>query len=357
MNSDTPLVFVHIGEDSPAYIPYSLRLAQIHNRLPVFCVSNESNRKQLSVEGVAFVPLEEFYDPRGFQAAKNGIAFNHSFRSGFWLRSFERLFVMHQFLMSYRYQSVLHAELDQLLFGVDELARALNRIPQRGVFFPFHSPEKAVASILYVNHLQAIASLIEMAQDGQVRNNEMELLRDWAKANPEQAWALPTLGNRTSPNMVPAPEGVATLESVVIQGIVDAAELGLWVGGRDPRNLQLDQTPANHFMYPAEKRWIQPEELRGLQFSYDEATKRLIVTDRPSNFSQRIYNLHLHSKIHKWIWQKDRSFELLFQFANSNTDHRFPFTRLRQVSAFVTERAAPRALRVLGGLGVLNRSS
>lgn len=332
-----PLVFIFLGTELPPYVVASLSLARQHNRVPILFLADSSHQGAICVPDVKFVPLEDFYDPTVFEKMRSRIVFDHNFRGGFWLKTFERLFVLQQFMRTQEFRAVLHAELDQLLFGVEDLIDSLERLPMRGTFFPFHKPDKAVASVLYSNDEGSLEALLD-GSGTNIYNNEMELLRAWAIQSPSSFSALPTLANDLLGREATLPPQVDIIEYETLGGYVDAAELGLWVGGRDPRNLPILTKPTNHFVYSEKKRAMDTGQLERLFFSYSTSSRSLSVMEGEQGFSRRLYNLHLHSKIHRWLWRNDPTLQGLLTVANAGFSSSFPGTRRHQIYSFMGER-------------------
>lgn len=320
------ITFVFLGSSLPRYVLDSMSLASRHNRLEVELVGNESARKSTETRGIQFTDVNNFYDNRVFETAKSKVSFDHSFRDGFWLRTLERIFVLEQFMAFKSRESIFHAEADQLLFGTEMLVNKLEESGLKGVFFPFHNPFKAVASVLYCNDHNSMIDLVQEAISGPPINNEMELLVRWSGKSSARFWALPTLGDRMLEPKVPR----RILPESSIGGIVDAAELGLWLGGRDPRNLNWRVIPSTHYSYPATKARLNLNTLRGLRFEFNQESSELRVTT-PGGEATRLYNLHLHSKTHSWVAKKGQNLQKLFNVSNDGRTFKIPGTSATQL--------------------------
>lgn len=338
------LVFVYLGSKLPPYGPAALRLAARHSGLNVTIIGERRLARTVPGGPVSFVELEGFYDPSAFHAARENIALDKDFRQGFWVHTLERFFVLEQFAQSQKLSAVFHAELDQLLFGVNELAGRLARHSARGVFFPFHNPKKAVASLFFFNDRSAMRSLLDSASTGLPFANEMELLVRWSKEFPHHVMRLPTFGDLFS---LSPDENLPTLLALEgCGGIVDAAELGLWVGGRDPRNLDLTERPRNHFTYPPGKSVLPSDWLRNLRFDIESSPTKLWASYGGESERVRVFNLHLHSKIHPWIARSEHNLPKLLELSNAQVSRPLPGTRYRQVEYLVTKCTARRIRRI-----------
>lgn len=314
------VVFVYLGQSLPRYVDSSLKLATKFSGQRVVLIANSKHAKRVKATGVEFAPLEDFYDPTVFAEVKDKIVLGHNFRKHFWLYTLERLFVLEQYMAYSDAASLFHAELDQLLFGTNELVQKLNITTKAGLFFPFHSREKAVASVLFVNEKAALEKLFCFAADGEPFMNEMELLVRFSKAFPEDCVEPPTIGmalpHPRNQDFVFSQEFIAPAD--LGPGVVDAAELGLWVGGRDPRNLGWMERPRTKWVYGDDQVSLGSKNLEELRFHFEPDSGILTIhhNQAPENIV-RLYNLHIHSKIHSWIWKHDSSLKRLFGSANS----------------------------------------
>lgn len=339
------VVFVYLGPKLPHYGHSSLVLAARHSGLEVTLIGEHRIRNSLRKGDFRFLELESFYDRAAFDAARENLLLDKGFRDGFWVHALERLFVLEQFAQKGQLSSVFHAELDQLLFGVDELVGKLSKLPEKGVYFPFHSADKAVASLFFFNDRNALRSLLDRASTGSPFANEMELLVNWAAESPDRVIRLPTLGDLAEPHRFQNLPRLMPVDSC--GGITDAAELGLWVGGRDPRNLELYERPQTKFTYPHGKAVLSPEFLRRLRFDLQISPTRLKVSLEGDPTTFRLYNLHLHSKTHPWIARFPGNLGRLLRASNREAPINVPGARFRQVQYVAVKKLSWRRNRTV----------
>lgn len=339
------LVFVYLGPKLPVYGHSSLVLAARHSGLEVTLIGEHRIRNSLRRGDFRFLELESFYDREAFGAARKNLLLDQNFRNGFWVHALERLFVLEQYAQKGNLSSVFHAELDQLLFGVDELVGNLSKLTKKGVYFPFHSADKAVASLFFFNDRDALRSLLNKASTGTPFANEMELLVNWATESPDRVIRLPTLGDLAEPHRFQNLPALIPVDSC--GGLIDAAELGLWVGGRDPRNLELNQRPRTKYTYPQGKAVLPPELLRKLRFELQTSPTRLWVSLDGNSTTFRLYNLHLHSKTHPWIAKFPGNLRRLLNASNSDASIIVPGARFRQLQYVVLKKLSRRHNRTV----------
>jgi hypothetical protein len=326
------IVFVYLGGKVPKYVDASLALAKKYSGLDVTFIAQDSLSSRFGELNINFVSLENFYDPLTFENAKKNVTLDHQFRSGFWLKTLERLFVLKQFMIYESRDSIFHAELDQVFFGADELLDNLITTGLRGIFYPLHNTEKAVASVFYSNDIDALDSILELSCNGPSFANEMELLITWSKKFPNKFIALPTLKDiLLEREKVTNKNKFKTVDHKSLGGIVDASELGLWVAGRDPKNLALSEKPATKFTYPSSSASLSTNSLKNLRFELSSMGDELTITYPDNSIHIRVFNLHIQAKIHGWLIKNQSHLFLMFLKANSPDKFRFPGTRRIQI--------------------------
>jgi hypothetical protein len=343
------VTFVYIGDKLPSYAVASLKLANETSGARVQLIANSQTSKIFKSRQSDFIAIEDFYNRDLFSDATTRISSDQSFRNGFWVKSLERFFVLDQFVKYTGQKNLFHAELDQLLFGVDDLKVQIEKTFKRGMFLPFHSPNSAVASVVYINDFSSLDSLINFASTGPTFNNEMALIANWAKLHPEKIFALPTLATLEKGSNRVLPQGVQILSQFETQGVVDAAQMGQWVAGIDPRNLPLNIKPKTKFVDEDADWSLNKKDLSAFVFDLSSNQRQLHVTN--SNGRTRIFNLHLHSKVHKILLSQSFSIENLITLANKKDSHLLRGTRITQLGwhfkkAYLAVRADPERLKV-----------
>ncbi len=311
------LYFVYLGTVLPTYAKASLILAKKHSGMAVHLIGNKVIGETLGSSLCEFTAVEDFYTGDGFNIAKSNIKSDARYRGGFWVKTLERFFVLYEFAKFRGLRSIFHAELDQLLFGTDELVKNIEQHNLSGIFVPFHSPELAVASVFYCNHLDALSSLLLEAMSGEAYGNEMALIAQWASKNRNLAVSLPTAASLLKNTNVATPQGVHELTPKDLGGIVDAAQLGMWVAGIDPKNVPLTELPRTKFVNEPVAHLLSKSELESIKFTMSKNTETLL-TACSNNQSIRIFNLHIHAKIHQSISSGQLQLDCLFKQTNED---------------------------------------
>ncbi len=334
MTTQNELHFVFLGSKLPAYARASIELASVTSGVDLHLIGNKSIKKSLKHLPVNFTAIEDFYDSREFNFAKNRITADHKYRNGIWLKSLERFFVIYQYMSTFNRSLILHAELDQLLFKINGLSDSLRNTHLRGLFLPFHSESFAIASIAYINDISALRSLLDFAQSDIKYANEMMLITEWAKHNPSQIFQLPaaaTLLQNSGGSFLP---NIRLLTANELGGVVDAAQLGQWVAGIDPKHLRLALRPLTLFVDSPSEFLLSKQQLETLRFVQREPGAVNILTSS-GLIDVPLYNLHIHSKIHPSLVNDKISISEILDFASRVLQIEIPGAREHQILGWI----------------------
>lgn len=333
--------FVFSGTPLPDYINSSIKLAKKLSGMKIHLITDKKNINQIDLSVINFTALDDFYDKSFIKKAEQKILFNKSFKNNFWVRTVERYFILYQFFKKKKLSSIFHAELDQLLFGINELVLNLEKTKKKGIFMPFRGDEKVINSIFFCNDLNSLNSLLNYAMYGPSYHSEMDLFFNWASKNPNLSVALPTMAGRILGPNVTAPKNVYELPIEDLGGVVDACEVGWWVAGCDPAQIPINILPRTKYFNefniinekPFKDKILLKEHLQKFNFKLSIKKKELkIIYDR--NIKTRIYNLHIHSKIHQSLINSESSLLELFELANQNEPVALRSLRIIQLREF-----------------------
>lgn len=326
-----------LGRPLPRYAVAAIDLAQRYSGVSVNLIGENNLGGSLTNQNLNFIPLEDFYSQEQFIESAKRVTYSASFRDGFWLKSLERIFVLEQFMAVSKKNSIFHAELDQILFRVDCLIQSLELTKHRGLFVPFQNSHNAVASVLFCNDLSSLSSVTAMASGGDVFPNEMALIARWAGHHPERAFALPTPADLYASRRGELLRGLNTLSLDETGGLVDAAQLGQWVAGIDPRNVPIRERPQTKFVDPSAGDLLTRDQLNQMRVGFDKSSSRLFV-QQGGNQEVPLFNLHLHSKIHPWLQRGEGNIATLFSGVSNSVALTIPGTRRVQLFSFFLPR-------------------
>ena len=188
----------------------------------------------------------------------------------------------------YNYQNIFHAELDNLIFDINDLSGTLNKLG-KGIFVPRDSVSRGIASLIYINNANSLSKITSFYSNNTsiIAHNDMDILGSLL-TNDCEFHSLPTESESFTKNF---DSNGQVLESQQTHGIFDAASIGQYTFGFDPRivaklivknciyneNLHFDFSKIN----------IELDMVNGVSSIIDLQTK----------LTKRVYNIHVHSKL------------------------------------------------------------
>jgi len=230
------------------------------------------------------IDYTSWFQPQALEVTIAQNKIDSDFRSGFWSASLKRFFVLHQYMEVTNTEKVAHAELDSVIFASREDLFSRD-LPNPGLLIPWNPPQLAIGSFVLVNGRESIQRLIRFATTSQGFSNEMELLTSFLNDPTEPGFGLPTVDALMYPEGTPvAVKNLLTEDHVGWR--FDAARLGQWVLGVDPRNLS-GRFCTNHFTEPG---------MTLVKVANGQGQDNPVVWVRDRATSSRLANIHVHSK-------------------------------------------------------------
>lgn len=314
-SKEIEFVFIQLGSDLPPHLFKNLKL--VHEMFPLTRINLvTSKRVVIGNELAEFVSQTEYESNPELDQLLNAKSFNLSFRNGFWRYSLERLFAMAYLHEQRPDRSLLHIESDVLLLQGFPLKNftSVGKIAWMTV-----DPKKDIASLMFFPDVLAskifLDDLVDFVTNAK-SPTDMTALNHLRTENPNKYCLLPTW-NRGLPELT----SKSTIESVTASvfggGLFDAAGIGMWLTGFDPRN-----------SYGFTK-FFATVDLKNAGFHIDPSAYSLEFSDDGKLFYRnnqdlfQVYNLHIHSKSPK-IFSKNPNKELsrLTRLSRNGRPHR-----------------------------------
>lgn len=283
---ERPLVYFYSGDKLPSYWRDSVRVTSRGWSGPIVLLTDSGvSRPPKNVEVIDFT---EFFDSRRFEEFRLRSPMDGDFRNGFWFKAVLRFFVFEQFMENYKLTSLLHLELDVPGFSLERIPFELDKLG-RGVFVPWLTDVHGIASFVYVNNISGLRQLLRGFSEHSHLGHEMAMLGVMLRDG-RGVFGLPTTGTLASivrgdllpRNQVPPSRDV---------GIFDAAPIGHWILGNDPRN-QVGRLVRNHFVFDYVDDSKQDLESLRMELSYSKDSVDIATV--AGSFS--VHCLHIHSK-------------------------------------------------------------
>lgn len=300
-----PLLFVHTGEAPvPHYAPCALLQARLFNpqaRIVFAAPAKELDRAELKprfAEACAeTVPLESLAG----HTRKGVLDFGPKVGK-FYTWTCERFLVLEELMASLGLEEAVHLENDVLLYmDLSKIAEPLRNLYSGRMALPFDTDFRAIPGFVYISSLKPLSAfnkymldnastpMNDMVRLGVFRNTVEggRLLANLPIVLPSyhRRFGLKSLGGRTPRH--PEDYSAGTTE---LGAIFDAAAIGQYLGGPDPRNRQLIVERG----FINETCVFQADKLE-LSWGRDDANRKIPFASIDGE-RLPIANLHIHSK-------------------------------------------------------------
>ena len=222
---------------------------------------------------------------------KNKI-YNTSFRDGFNKSTTERFFIIEEVMTQLSLKNVFHIENDNLLYvNLDDLLKVF--AAKYAFASVFDNDRRCVPSFVYIRDAKSIGDLNDFINNSP-QTNDMDLLSRFRYSNAESI-TLPILPSFYDKKLA-SQSGHATNNPnqyfnnfELFDSIFDAACIGQYLGGVDPRNY-----PNNSVGFINETSLFNPSIFN--YYFRDDSRGRKVPVLSFNKREVRINNLHIHSK-------------------------------------------------------------
>lgn len=209
---------------------------------------------------------------------------DNQFRNGFWSLTSLRFFYINEFMRKYNIENVIHLENDVLIYYN---CNVLFDKVEKSVYLPFDTFNRNIASIMYIPNHTIFSNILHHYNHSK---NDMENFSEISrKTNLIRRFPIFIQMDGQSPE-----EQFVSTEFDLFSFLFDAAAMGQYLGGIDPRNQSGDTRGfineicvIKYNQYTFE--WLRNERNE----TGDNITRPFIIIQ---NKKYPIFNLHIHSK-------------------------------------------------------------
>jgi hypothetical protein len=202
-----------------------------------------------------------------------------NFRNGFWFLTSLRFFYIYELINKYNLEDVFHLENDVLIYyNFNEI---INYINKNFMYIPFDSYKRNIASIIYIPDKKIFKNILD---NYNFQINDMENF-SYIKNKTGLIQNFPIFIKNI--NLTEEQKFVSE-NSEIFPFIFDAAAIGQYLGGVDPRNIT-----GNTEGFVNETCVIKYNNYKFLFKQIDNIKKPFIIIE---NKEIPIFNLHIHSK-------------------------------------------------------------
>jgi len=296
------ILFVHLGKQLPTYLTDALVQARLFNATTdIYLLANKCalDAAQLPTEwNIKGVPVEQITKTKHHQTFLKNSVLDKAGRDGFWFFASERFLYIDDFMRQYNVADVFHLESDNMLYV--DLAELLPIFHAHypGIAATFDNDARCIPGFIYFANKKAMTKLarffVEQAKSNQ---NDMVMIGLFKnKYGLKYIDQLPIVMSAYAQKMgLRSPSNHLTTHAYAysnhigeFNSIFDAAALGQYLGGIDPRNGKSEPGFINEscLFNPAclSYEWVVDAQGRKVPFAFYDGVY------------YRINNLHIHSK-------------------------------------------------------------
>lgn len=234
MNNNINIVLVSVGNFQEYILDNINQLVRLgHENIWVLTNSRFFERFSEYTGKIKLIAIELLQD--SFQFYQNS-TLDKQFRDGFWTLTSLRFFYIYEFMRTYNISNVIHLENDVLIYY--HCNTIIERFDKGYIYLPFDTYSRNIASIMFI----PTASVFKMVLDHYDFNkNDMENFSNIS---------ISTGLIRNLPIFVSSSNNTSSHEYRFVTSnferfggfIFDAAAIGQYLGGVDPRNISGDST-------------------------------------------------------------------------------------------------------------------
>ena len=300
---DAPhLVLVHLGKDLPEHmLDCAEQALDVDPRLVLWILASTRHHEHLTTalrqraRLVATESLEAGAEHRRFSRETK---LDGRRRGGFWRFATERFFVIEEWMRAYGIPSCFHCENDVLLYTpLSELMPLTQRL-YPGLAITLDNDSRCIPGFMYIGSLEAASHLVAFLATRRTReeNDMVALAALYQESTPAQVDSLPIVppgfaGDWTTPSGLRSRRPSTFLNHAEeYSSVFDAAALGQYLAGIDPRNSKKESTVG----FKNESCVFDPS---GFDYQWREVpgVGRVPYLGYKGEW-YRINNLHVHSK-------------------------------------------------------------
>ena len=223
------------------------------------------------------INVEELTDEFNFN---NKTSLDKNFRDGFWSLTSERFFYIYSAMKKYNIDNVIHLENDVLIYY--NCNNILNNLSKNKIYIPFDTFDRNIASIMFIPHHIIFKNVLDLYD---FNKNDMY---NFSKIQKDTIALIDNFPIFIKNDNESQEYKFVTRNFDTFNYIFDAAAIGQYLGGVDPRNISGDTTG-----FINETCLIKYNNYKFLWETIDNIKKPFILVN---NQKIPIFNLHIHSK-------------------------------------------------------------
>ncbi len=302
-SQDYSIVFIHIGGEIPPYTETALSQARLFNKnCNIILLANQVALNKFFPKSpnldLTCISCESLDSTSYHQKFLEKTTLDKVTREGFWLYASERFLYLNDLINQHALENVFHMEYDNMLYVDLSEMLPIFKNKYKGIAATFDNDERCIPGFVYISNPKAMSRLAKCFADHAVQNlNDMQILAIFKKESGAKAIEhLPILTKEyANSNALISPYGHKAknknkyyLNIDLFESVFDAAALGQFLGGIDPRNGESKPGFINESC-------VFNPALLNIEWITDDQQREVPYIVYP-HAKYRINNLHIHSK-------------------------------------------------------------
>jgi len=223
------LVLVHIGSHFPEYINDCIRQIQYSTDISIHVLISSEHRDKI-VPAVEIFPLEDIPISDKRHEFERNSCLDSTFRNGFWKFAMMRFFYIYDHVVAHQLDDIFHIENDNLIY-VDFMPK-LSVFQSKSMWCVMDAENRCIPSFLYFKNHDILHLLLDTCIECVAcKVNDMFALSEFKRRQPDLVGTLPIIKNYCDPIH---PDFYQHADDFGF--LFDAAAVGQYIGGVDPRN-------------------------------------------------------------------------------------------------------------------------
>lgn len=289
------ILFVHFGPKIPKYLRLNIqRTCKLFPNQKVVLISDFNHPKLKTINNFSVLRIKSDAE---YDFLNSLLSHPKEFRNNFWFSSLARLLAIADYAIEVNCP-IMHVESDVLLskdFPFSELSKL-----DRQLAYPLIGENSGVASVMMIldkKSAQFLKSFIRASIMSDTTTTDMRILGQLQSKHPEMVRAFASFPLQPSENHSAMAQNIEedfVYSENLLNGYIDAADIGQFLLGDDPRN---------HRGIKYLNKELPTSYLRASRLNYSYDINREFIS-LPGNKISKIYALHVHSKNSKVFSEK-----------------------------------------------------
>jgi hypothetical protein len=200
------------------------------NHKNIYVITNKEffDKFEKYKDSISLIELESLPDSYNYNSKSK---LDRNFRNGFWMLTSYRFFIIYSLMKSIEIEKVIHLENDVLIY---ENIESLQEYFEEKIYLPFDTFNRNIASIMYIPNHKIFKSVLDHYEDNL---NDMENF-SYIKQKTNYIENFPIFKTKEDNEEFK----FVTKNYEKFKIIFDAAAMGQYLGGVDPRNINGDSS-------------------------------------------------------------------------------------------------------------------